>query len=130
MKPHLAVLKSVDQWIKLGCLSYLDRAFVRFLLDQDAEASALVLWAGALVSHQLGRGEVSLDLKALCENPSLTLAILNEDKAQYEIDEVAKALSELKVYNFEQWQAALSDSILVGLGRVIRHSFWRASVYI
>jgi exodeoxyribonuclease V alpha subunit len=117
MKPHLAVLKSVDQWIKLGCLSYLDRAFVRFLLDQDAEASALVLWAGALVSHQLGRGEVSLDLKALCENPSLTLAILNEDKAQYEIDEVAKALSELKVYNFEQWQAALSDSILVGLGQ-------------
>jgi exodeoxyribonuclease V alpha subunit len=117
MKPHLAVLESVDQWIKLGCLSYLDRAFVRFLLDQDAEASALVLWAGALVSHQLGRGEVSLDLKALCENPSLTLAILNEDKAQYEIDEVAKALSELKVYNFEQWQAALSDSILVGLGQ-------------
>jgi exodeoxyribonuclease V alpha subunit len=117
MKPHLAVLESVDQWIKLGCLSYMDRAFVRFLLDQDAEASAIVLWAGALVSHQLGRGEVYLDLKALCENPSLTLAILNEDKAQYEIDEVAKALSELKVYNFEQWQAALSDSILVGLGQ-------------
>jgi exodeoxyribonuclease V alpha subunit len=51
MKQHLSVLESVEQWITLGCLSYLDRAFVRFLLDQDAVASALVLWAGALVSH-------------------------------------------------------------------------------
>jgi exodeoxyribonuclease V alpha subunit len=117
MKQHLSVLESVEQWITLGCLSYLDRAFVRFLLDQDAVASALVLWAGALVSHQLGRGEVYLDLERLCQNPGLTLAILNEEKAHYELDEVASALSELKVYNFEQWHAALSDSELVGLGQ-------------
>jgi len=51
-------------------LSQLDRAFVRFLLDQDPAASDLVIWAGALVSHQLGNGEVYLDLEKLCNQPS------------------------------------------------------------
>ena len=36
-----SVLDCVNQWISLGCLSHLDRAFVRFLLDQDP---ARVTW--------------------------------------------------------------------------------------
>ncbi len=108
-----SVLDCVNQWISHDCLSQLDRAFVRFLLEQDPAASDLVLWAGALVSHQLGRGEVYLDLEKLCKQPELTLAIPGDDALQSETDEALDGLSSLKTYTLEQWQAALSQSLLV-----------------
>jgi exodeoxyribonuclease V alpha subunit len=115
MTKGLSVLNSIDKWISLGWLNHLDRAFVRFLVDQEADVSDLVLWAGALVSHQLGRGEVYLDLKKLCEQSGLTLAIPGDDDSQSEADESLAELSELKTYTPEQWKTALSASLLVGL---------------
>ena len=120
MTKGLSVLKNIDKWISLGWLSHLDRAFVRFLLDQETDASDPILWAGALVSHQLGRGEVYLDLEKLCNQPSLTLAVPNDDVWQPEVlsDEGAVAeLSVINAYNLEQWKTALSRSLLVGLGQ-------------
>ena len=117
MKAGLSVLKSLDKWISLGWLNLMDRAFVRFLLDQDAEASDPVLWAGALVSHQLGRGEVYLDLEKLCQQPGLTLAIPGDDDNLSESDEALAEFSELNAYGLEQWQAALNNSGLVGSGQ-------------
>jgi len=108
-----SVLDHVNQWVSHDCLSQLDRAFVRFLLEQDPAASDLVLWAGALVSHQLGNGEVYLDLEKLCKQPELTLAIPGDDALQSEIDEALDGLSSLKAYTLEQWQTALSQSLLV-----------------
>ena len=108
-----SVLDCVNQWISHDCLSQLDRAFVRFLLEQDPAASDLVLWAGALVSHQLGRGEVYLDLEKLCKQPELTLAIPGDNVLQSETDEALDSLSSLKAYTLERWQAALSQSLLV-----------------
>ncbi|WP_262966458.1 exodeoxyribonuclease V subunit alpha [Methylobacter psychrophilus] len=126
MTKGLSVLDSIDNWISLGWLTHLDRAFVRFLIDQEPDASDPVLWAGALASHQLGRGEVYLDLEKLCQQPELTLAISGDDDNQIEIDEStadtlgdAQALAELsalKTYTLEQWQTTLSASSLVGLG--------------
>ena len=110
------VLDQVKQWISHDWLSQLDRAFVRFLLDQDPAASELVLWAGALVSHQLGSGEVYLDLEKLCKQPELTLAILSDDALQPETDEALDGLSSLKAYTLEQWQATLRLSSLVSSG--------------
>ena len=117
MKSGLSVLESLDKWISLGWLNLMDRAFVRFLLDQDADASDPVLWAGALVSHQLGRGDVYLDLEKLCQQPGLTLAIPGDDDNLSESDEALAEFSELNAYNLEQWQTALSDSWLVGSGQ-------------
>jgi exodeoxyribonuclease V alpha subunit len=117
MKSGLSVLESLDKWISLGWLNLMDRAFVRFLLDQDADASEPVLWAGALVSHQLGRGGVYLDLEKLCQQPGLTLAIPGDDDNLSESDEALAEFSELSAYNLEQWQVALSDSWLVGLAQ-------------
>ena len=116
MTKGLSVIESVDKWINLGWLSHLDRAFVRFLQDQEADTSAPVLWAGALVSHQLDRGEVYLDLEKLCQQPGLTLAIPSDDAWQAEADESFAELSALKVYNLKHWNTALSHSSLVGLG--------------
>ena len=117
MKSGLSVLESLDKWISLGWLNLMDRAFVRFLLDQDADASDPVLWAGALVSHQLGRGDVYLDLEKLCQQPGLTLAIPGDDDNLSESDEALAEFSALSAYNLEQWQAALNNSGLVGSGQ-------------
>ncbi len=110
------VIHSIKHWVDQGWLSQLDRAFVRFLLDQDPAASDLVLWAGALVSHQLGSGEVYLDLEKLCKQAELTLAIASDDNSQPETDGALDVLSTLKAYSLEQWQAALGHSSLVGSG--------------
>ncbi|MDD5631663.1 MAG: exodeoxyribonuclease V subunit alpha [Methylococcales bacterium] len=120
MTKGLSVLNNIDKWISLSWLNHLDRAFARFLLDQETAASDPVLWAGALVSHQLGRGEVYLDLEKLCQQPGLTLAVPNDDVWQPEVDNEAGAIAELSViiaYNLEQWKTALSRSLLVGLGQ-------------
>ena len=111
-----SVLDSVKQWISHDRLSQLDRAFVRFLLDQDPAASDLVLWAGALVSHQLGNGEVYLDLEKLCNQPELTLAIPGDIGLQPGADEALDGMSVLKAYTLEQWKTALELSLLVEPG--------------
>ena len=117
MKQQQSVLAKVDKWIALGWLNHLDRAFVRFLLDQEPDASHLVLWAGALVSHQLGLGEVYLDIEKLCRQPDVTLAIPRDENSQPEASESLTELSSLKANKLEHWQKELAGSSLVGLGQ-------------
>ncbi|OAI05752.1 exodeoxyribonuclease V subunit alpha [Methylomonas methanica] len=111
-----AVIDIMQHWIAKGWLSHLNRAFVGFLLELEPDATEAVLWAGALVSHQLDRGEVYLDLKKLCEQPGMTLAIPADDAWVVEQDEAAAELARLKVYNLEVWKAALTQSRLVSFG--------------
>ncbi|MCQ8115898.1 exodeoxyribonuclease V subunit alpha [Methylomonas rosea] len=111
-----AVIDSMQHWIAKGWLSHLNRAFVGFLLDLEPDATEAVLWAGALLSHQLDRGEVYLDLEKLCEQPGLTLAIPADDAWAVEQDEAAAELARLKDYSIETWKAALTQSRLVSFG--------------
>ena len=115
MTQGLSILENIDQWIARGWLSHLNRAFVRFLLDQDNESSDEVLWAGALVSHQLDRGEVYLDLEKLCQQPGLTLAIPTDDAWKVEHEFALRELSALQVYSLQQWLSALRQSKLIAL---------------
>ena len=115
MTQGLSILENMDQWIARGWLSHLNRAFVRFLLDQDHESSDEVLWAGALVSHQLDRGEVYLDLEKLCQQPGLTLAIPTDDAWKVEHEFALRELSALQVYSLQQWLSALRQSKLIAL---------------
>lgn len=117
MTQQLSVLEQIDAWIARGWLSQLNRAFVRFLQDQDKDKEAMdtVLWAGALVSHQLDRGEVYLDLKKLCTHPGLTLAIPSDDAWSAEHDIAHAELSTLN-NSLADWQSALKQSKLVNSG--------------
>ena len=117
MTPGLSVLERIDIWIDHGWLSYLNRAFVRFLLDQEQGATDAVLWAGALVSHQLDRGEVYLDLEKLSQQPGLTLAIPGDDAWKSEHESSQSELSTLNVYSLEKWKTTLKQSILVSSGQ-------------
>ncbi|MCX7099899.1 MAG: exodeoxyribonuclease V subunit alpha [Methylococcales bacterium] len=116
MTPGLSVLEKIDQWIAKGWLSQLNRAFVRFLLDQDANASDAVLWASALVSHQLDRGEVYLDLEKLSHEAGITLAIPQDETWQADYGPAQAELSALKPYSLAHWQTALNLSPLVSAG--------------
>lgn len=107
------------QWIECGWLTQLDYAFAGFLYHQDQTASDAVLWAGVLVSHQLGRGEVYLDLEKLCLQPGLTLSIPNDEVWQTTNASVETAdteLSILRAYSLAAWQSALTKSSLVSTG--------------
>ena len=68
-----AMLDLLDQWRVRGWLRELDLAFVRFLHDEEPHAPAALLLAAALVSHQLGRGHVCLDLRSVLDHPVDTL---------------------------------------------------------
>lgn len=116
MTPQPSVFARIDKWIARGWLTHLNRAFVRFLLDQDNNAGDALLWAGALVSHQLDRGEVYLDLEKLCRQPGLTLAIPTDDAWTSEHEAAVNELSVLKGYSLDDWQSALKQSKLVASG--------------
>jgi exodeoxyribonuclease V alpha subunit len=105
MNPHQIVLETIEKWLARGWLSQLDKAFVRFLAQLDNSASNEVLWAAALVSHQLARGEVFLDLQKLCQHPSLTLAI--PDYASWPTEFISDS-------SLDVWIKALNQSELIG----------------
>ena len=105
------VMKSIEQGIAQGWLKPLDRAFVQFLLTQSPQANQVVLLAAALVSHQLGTGEVYLDLVALVKNPQHTLGLADDSNT------VDFAQDLLKQYSLEDWVESLKQAPeLVGLG--------------
>lgn len=116
MTKEQATLERIDKWVKLGWLNHLDRAFVRFLLDQEPDADHLLLWAGALVSHQLGLGEVYLDIEKLCRHPSVTLAITGDGIWQPGTQESPTELAWLGTNKLEHWKKALHHSSLIGFG--------------
>ncbi|MGR9054219.1 MAG: exodeoxyribonuclease V subunit alpha, partial [Gammaproteobacteria bacterium] len=79
-------------------------------------ASEAVLWAGALVSHQLDRGEVALDLEKLCRQPGPTLAIPTDDAWRSEHEAAGRELALFRTYDPETWCAELLASKLVAPG--------------
>jgi len=112
----LSVFDGMNRWLERGWLSQLNRAFARFLFDQDAQADGAVFWAGALLSRQLDRGEVYLDLQKLCSNPGLTLGLPNE--AAWQAGQLVSPDDWQPVvdYCLTDWQTVLGNSVLVTSG--------------
>ncbi|WP_150049720.1 exodeoxyribonuclease V subunit alpha [Methylomonas rhizoryzae] len=104
-----SVFEDMQAWRAQGWLSALDQAFAKFLSDLAPNVHPCVLWAGALVSRQLSRGEVYLDIKRLSVNPQLTLALPAEAAS-------TSGLATISHFSCEDWLNALSGSCLVGLG--------------
>jgi exodeoxyribonuclease V alpha subunit len=116
MNREASVLAKIDRWAEAGWLSQLNRAFARFLQELEPKASDTVLWAGALVSHQLDRGEVYLDLESLTQRPGLTLAIPSDDDWSAHTESAQAELSALNALSLEQWRSDLQNSALVSTG--------------
>ncbi len=69
------VIALLREWRRRHWIRPLDLAFSSFLFKECPEAPPLLILSSALLSHQLGRGHVCLDLKATLLNPSEVLHI-------------------------------------------------------
>ncbi|TGN39230.1 exodeoxyribonuclease V subunit alpha [Marinobacter confluentis] len=81
-----SALKMLDYWVELGWLRALDHAFAEFVCtisaeNNDAPTGQLAVLA-AMVSHQVGRGHVCLDLSHLCADAEATLVMPPEGAAK------------------------------------------------
>ncbi len=69
----------LEAWVSMGWLRPLDGGFAEFLKSQAPDTPEPVLLMAALVSHQLGRGHICLNLEALLRAPEKTLSLPPED---------------------------------------------------
>ena len=76
-------LELLDSWVELGWLRALDHAFAKFVctVSSDPPTPGLAILT-AMVSHQVGRGHVCLDIRQLCEDAEATLVLPPEGAAQ------------------------------------------------
>ena len=86
-----SALNLLDNWVELDWLRALDHAFAEFVCTlsaenlpeghNDAPTGQLAVLA-AMVSHQVGRGHVCLDISQLCQDAEATLVLPPEGTAQ------------------------------------------------
>ncbi|WP_434986329.1 exodeoxyribonuclease V subunit alpha [Vreelandella zhaodongensis] len=108
------LLTLCERWVARGWLRDLDRALVRFLAAEAADAPALLLLAAALASHQLGRGHVCLDLNATLNAPDFALSLPPEGD---DLSDPPPLPSEvLATLTLSEWQAALHHPLLTSEG--------------
>jgi len=110
--PSDNLFHGLGQWVERGWIRPLDRAFGRFLKEQQPDVSDAVLLAAVLASHQLGRGHICLDLGAVLADPELTLSLPPEgDEAPS-----GRPLDLLYGMHPEIWEQSLQASPLVAAG--------------
>ncbi|WP_211276970.1 exodeoxyribonuclease V subunit alpha [Tamilnaduibacter salinus] len=112
VRPGVGRVESVqallDAWVGAGWLRALDRSLACFLLDEvDGELPPLTMLAVALVSHQVGRGHVCLDLSGLVAGRADDVLALPPEAAGVS-DGVPAPSSVLAGVSEADWQAALT----------------------
>lgn len=114
------LLARLTRWVELGWLRPLDLALAQFLADELPDMSAAALLLVALVSHQLGRGHVCLDLLPTLKNPQRTLAIPPEGEDGTKDTTPGHLLSQ---WSLPQWLHHLdSCTDWISLGVTLTHS--------
>src|SRR5690606_34609583 len=102
------------QWVELGWLRELDRAFAKFLHEQEPDADPLTLFTAALVSHQLGRGHICLALSQVLQTADESLAIPPDLKTQTEGARLPSHI--FRSMELSVWRDVLAQSPLVYQG--------------
>lgn len=121
MSPSL--FQVLRTWMHAGWLRELDVAFADFIAPAGAGQAPLVHLAAALLSHQVGRGKVRLDLAATLADPTWALDLPPEgargrgrERAAAEEDTPAPLLPAevLAGLTLSAWRAALQAHPAVG----------------
>lgn len=146
----------LTDWVEAGWLRALDLAFARFVTGDvaadtgaGAETVARRLLLAALLSHQVGRGHVCLDLVQLLENPESTLALPPEghdDRAHGDpsegllrpsgllqgetLNSLREALAGDPAVSLKTWQADADDAapprpLVLSDRRLYLHRYWQ-----
>ena len=106
----------LPRWVECGWLRALDAAFAGLLRREVPDAAPALLLAAALASHQLGRGQVCLDLAATLADPDHALSLPpdgSEAEALHPDEWPQRVLQRL---DLASWRAALADARLVDAG--------------
>jgi exodeoxyribonuclease V alpha subunit len=143
-----ALLEQLDAWQQAGWIRPLDVRFaqlIRDLSDEQGKAPApLVLLLAALVSHQVGRGHVCVDLATLIADAATTLSLPPEEPFENpaNTDPGQTRPSDLLAHvSVQECLAVLNDALAVSDGshttplvlngtRLYLRRFWRYEQYI
>ena len=111
------MLALLDQWTTCGWLRPLDLALTRFLVAEVPETDPALMLAIVLVSHQLGRGHVCLDLEATLHDPYMALSLPPEQAAFPGEEALLRPDELLAGWRYpEDWIARIESPELVGSG--------------
>ncbi|SFU32047.1 DNA helicase/exodeoxyribonuclease V, alpha subunit [Nitrosomonas eutropha] len=128
------MLALLESWVIRGWLRELDLALVRFFKTEVPAMDPVLMLVTALVSHQLGRGHVCLDLDNLLSDPCTVLSLpsdQNEPSARKEIQHISVLLADWKASGWLTQQTELISKdekntplVLTGTRLYLRR-YWR-----
>ncbi|GAA0794438.1 exodeoxyribonuclease V subunit alpha [Marinobacterium sediminicola] len=104
----------LQRWQARGWIRALDLALGRFLQELEPDTSPLVLLAGVLASHQLGRGHICADIDNLLSAPDTALSLPPDGEFGEALPD--RPVELLQGVGRSEWLAALRASSLVGAG--------------
>lgn len=104
----------LEGWQARGWIRSLDLAVGRFLQALDPAASPLVLLAGVLASHQLGRGHICVDLQGLLSAPDTALSLPPDGEFGEALPD--RPVELLQGVTLSQWVQACEQTALVSAG--------------
>jgi len=105
-----ALLQAMTGWESRGIIRSLDLALARFFVDRVGSLPPTVVLAAVLVSHQLGRGHVCLDLPHVLEDPGLALDLPYRSADADQPDDQRALSAFLSTLSLEAWTQALSQA--------------------
>ncbi|REC95825.1 exodeoxyribonuclease V subunit alpha [Kushneria indalinina] len=112
--------QQLERWVAVGWLRPLDAHLARFVSAREPGGDPLVTLSAALVSHQLGRGHICLDLEHALRDPDAVLSLPPHDgQASGEavgIVTPGALLAALGVHHVESWSERLRVSCVLGQG--------------
>ncbi|RKR02421.1 DNA helicase/exodeoxyribonuclease V alpha subunit [Kushneria sinocarnis] len=118
-----AVDELLEQWVMMGWLRSLDAHLAHFMAEREPAMAPLVQLSIALVSHQLGRGHVCLDLEQALTDADAVLSLPPQEGSATTSEEAAAietpahVLARLDVRSAGRWAEQLAASALIGDGR-------------
>ncbi|WP_456269896.1 exodeoxyribonuclease V subunit alpha [Kushneria sp. AK178] len=114
------ITQQLERWIAVGWLRPLDAHLARFVSAREPGGDPLVMLSAALVSHQLGRGHICLDLDHALRDPDAVLSLPPQDgQPSGEAAGVVSPgalLTALEVSHVETWCERLQASGVTGRG--------------
>ena len=106
----------LQRWQARNWIRALDLALGRFLHELQPTDSPLVLLAGVLASHQLGRGHICADIDTLLSAPDTALSLPPDGEFGEALPD--RPMELLQGLSRTEWLAALQASPLVSEGNV------------
>lgn len=116
MTNPMDMLDLLESWVTRDWLREVDLALVRFIVAEVPETTPALMLAAALVSHQLGRGHVCLDLESTLNDPYIVLSLPPEQNETPDQEAALQPKDLLAGWSTSDWISCLMSPELVSNG--------------